>query len=134
MTNPNVHKLGDVPDYEGFRRPVLRDFDALDLSALALQVLPGGVRELEKRIADYWTDLARWRAQNLDLGSYNIDLDECHDTLAGLPGTGDPADFASVDWHEVGKRLSDLRQFGGYGELSRLHALLTCDDPEAFRG
>jgi len=125
--------LGTVRDYEGEPREIRRDYEGLDLSHV-WELLPAGVRELEQRIAAYWTSLARWRATSLDLEDHRIDLDECRETLATLPGIGDASDFGSIDWHEVGKRLEGLRQFGGYGELSRLHALLTCDDPEMFRG
>jgi hypothetical protein len=133
VTNPNIHKLGTVHDWDGSPRPVGRLHDGLTLGEVGT-LLPAGVRELEKLITGYWTDLARWRTRNLDLETYRIDLDDCRETIATLPGVGDAADFSSVDWHEVGKRLDGLRQFGGYGELSRLHALLTCDDPELFRG
>lgn len=133
MANQNFRKLGDVHDYEGSVQPAVRNYDGLDLTRVRM-LLPAGVRELEKLTAAYWTDLARWRAGRLDLESYGIDLDDCRETLATLPGIGDAADFASIDWHEVGERLESLRPFGGYGELARLHALLTCDEPEAFRG
>lgn len=133
MANPNLSKLGTVHDWDGSPRPVSRLHDGLTLGEVGT-LLPAGVRELEQRIAEYWTDLARWRAARLDLESYGIDLDDCRETLATLPGIGDAADFRSIDWHEVGKRLEGLRQFGGYQELDRLHKLLTCDEPEAFRG
>lgn len=128
---PDVRRLGLVHDHEGKPRLVRRDHDALDLTLLTPLLRPGGVRELEQVIADYWNDLARWRAATLDLEAHGIDVGECRELLATLPFTGDdPDDLTSVDWHEVGIRLVNLRPFGGYGELARLHALLTSDDPQ----
>ncbi len=133
MDIPSIETLGKVHDFKGGPRPVERAYEGLNLAHVSM-LQPAGVRELEQQVAAYWTSLARWRAASIDLASYGIDLGDCRETLATLPGTGDPSDFTSTDWHEVGQRLSGLRQFGGYTELSRLHALLTCDDPEAFRG
>lgn len=132
--NPNIHEIGTVPDFAGDLLPVRRDYDGLDLSGVKFALLPSGVRELEKRIAEYWTEMARWRAGRLDLGSTGIDIDDARETLATFPGVGDAADFTSVDWHEVGRRLAALERNGyGSSELARLHALLVSDDPKAER-
>jgi hypothetical protein len=117
-----MQPLGPVTNYEGIDREVRRDYDGLDLSDLTV-LLPPGVAELQERINAYWQELARYRLRTADLSG--IDLGEARQWLAELPGLGGPADLESVDWLEVGARLRALEQFGGFGELRRLHDLLT---------
>lgn len=117
-----MQPLGPVTDYQGESRDVRRDYDGLDLSDLTV-LLPPGVAELQKRINAYWQELACYRLRTADLSG--IDLGEVREFLASLPETGDPADLESVDWVEVGERLKRLKPYGGFGELRRLHGLLT---------
>jgi len=117
-----MQPLGIVTNYEGEPQKVLRDYDGLDLCAVTV-LLPAGVRELQQRINAYWQELACYRLRTADLSG--IDLDEARDDLAGWPGIGGADGLESVDWLEVGKRLGRLKEFGGYGELRKLHALLT---------
>lgn len=123
MADPDAFvPLGIVTDYEGKELKVYRDYDALDLSHVGA-LLPAGVAELEQRIAEYRQQLACYRLRTADLSG--IDLDECRDDIITWPGIGDPADLSGIDWLEVGRRLKAMERYGGYGELRRLHALLT---------
>lgn len=117
-----MQPLGIVTNYEGEPQKVLRDYDGLDLCAVTV-LLPAGVAELERRIAAYWQELACYRLRTADLSGF--DLDEARTCLLTLPGVGDPGDLEDVDWLETGRRLHALRGTGGYGELRRLHVLLT---------
>jgi hypothetical protein len=116
-----MQALGHVTDIEGSAREVFRDYDSLHLPQAVLGA--AGVTELERKIAEFWQELACYRLRTADLSA--IDLAEARQWLAELPGTGDPADLESVDWLEVGTRLKALEQYSGFGELRRLHALLT---------
>lgn len=123
MASPDAFvPLGTVTDYEDQPQGLFRDFDALDLTHVGI-LRPAGVAELKQRIAEYEQELARYRLRTADLSG--IDLDECRDDLAGLPGIGDPDDLANIDWLEAGRRLKAMERYGGYGELRKLHALLT---------
>lgn len=129
-------KLGTVTNYEGEQLPVFRDYDGLDLCKVTV-LMPPGVRELEKRIADYWNALARYRLRELDFDGFCIngdDLEEARDDLADLTDPDAPRDLELADWVEVGRLLEEMRGIGGYDQLRRLHSLLSCDDPEAWCG
>jgi hypothetical protein len=123
MTDSDMMQpLGTVTSYEGEPQRVLRDYDGLDLCAVTV-LLPPGVAELQQRIGAYWQELACYRLRTADLSAF--DLDEARTCLLTLPGVGDPGDLEDIDWLEVGRRLRALRSTGGYGELRRLHRLLT---------
>lgn len=117
-----MQSLGFVTGYEGEPREVFRDYDGLDLTKVG-GLLPPGVAELKLRIAAYEQDLACYRLRTADLSG--IDLDDALDTVAHLPGCGGAGGLEAVDWVEVGERLKRLRPYGGFGELQRLHGLLT---------
>jgi hypothetical protein len=127
MPNPDAYApIGDVFDYEGELRTVRRDFDCLLLPAV--QLAPQQVRVLERHIAEYWNEVARYRLRTVELHSSGIDVTQCREDLATFPGLGgDPDDLESFDWLEVGRRLEAMRRYGGYGELRKLHALLMAD-------
>jgi hypothetical protein len=114
--------LGPVTNYEGQQQKVFRDYDGLDLCAVSV-LLPSGVAELQCRIDAYWQELACYRLRTADLSG--IDLDEALDSLAHLPGCGGAGGLENADWNEVGRRLKALKPYGGFGELAKLHALLT---------
>jgi hypothetical protein len=123
MVNPDAYvHLGDVTDCEGQPWSVYRDFDRLDLTCVG-PLSPAGVAELQQRIDAYWQELACYRLRTADLSGF--DLDEARACLLTLPGVGDPGDLEDIDWLEIGRRLHALRGTGGFGELRRLHALLT---------
>ena len=128
--NPDAHvTLGHVTNYEGRREPVFRDFDGFDLCHASI-LRPKGVRELEKRIADYWNALARYRLRELDFGALGIDLDSARDGLRFYPGVRDenePGNLELVNWSELGTRVF----YGNTPELRKLHALLTADEVPA---
>jgi hypothetical protein len=127
--NPDSNvSLGDVHDHEGNARPVLRDFDYLVLPEATL--MPAGVRELEKRIADYWNALARYRLRELDFDALGVDLDAARDSLRFYPGVRDenePGNLELVNWSELGTRVF----YGNTPELRKLHALLMADETPA---
>jgi uncharacterized small protein (DUF1192 family) len=117
-----MHPLGHVTDYEGQSREVRRDYDGFDLRDVGI-LRPLGVAELKQRIAEYEQELACFRLRTADLSG--IDLDDALDTVAHLPGCGGAGGLEAVDWVEVGNQMKGLRRYGGFGELGRLHALLT---------
>jgi hypothetical protein len=117
-----MQSLGFVTDTWGIKREVFRDYDGLDLSDVGT-LLPAGVAELKQRIAAYEQDLACYRLRVADLSE--IDLDDALDSVAHLPGCGGAGGLEAVDWVEAGRRLHALRGTGGFGELRRLHELLT---------
>lgn len=117
-----MQPLGPVTNYEGEPQKVFRDYDGLDLSDLTV-LLPPGVAELKRLIAAYEQELACYRLRTADLSG--IDLDDALDTVAHLPGCGGAGGLEAVDWVEVGERLKRLKPYGGFGELRRLHGLLT---------
>jgi hypothetical protein len=134
MPNPDAFApLGDpVFDYEGEPRVIRRDFDCLDIPPVTLS--PSGVRSLERRIAGYWNELARYRLRTVDIGALGVDLDECRDlveTLTSICDGADPRNLERVDWVALGARLERLTSFGGYGKLGKLHALLMADETPA---
>jgi hypothetical protein len=131
MTNPDARLLlGSVTNYEGEPQPVFRTFDGLDLTRVSI-LKPKGVRELEKRIADHWNSLARWRLRELDFDDLGIDLDDCRDDLAEIPGLADecdPRDLQLADWVKAAERLEAMKPYGGYAELRKLATLLLADE------
>ena len=93
-----------------------------------------GVRELEKRIADYWNALARYRLREVDFGALGVDLDDARADLSFYPGLADenePGNLELVDWCEVGRRLASMLPYGGDAELRKLFALLMADETPA---
>lgn len=134
--NPDANvPLGTIADYEGQPRTPLRDFDFLVIPGMTLT--PAGVRDLEKRIADYWNALARYRLRELDFDALGIDLDEARDDLGytlGLADPGEPGNLELVDWVAAGSWLEEIRRSGTYGykKLRELAALLMADEvPQA---
>lgn len=134
MPSPDAHApLGDVFDCEGELRTVRRDFDCLLLPAV--QLAPQQVRVLERHIAEYWNEVARYRLRTVELHSSGIDVTQCREDLATFPGLGgDPDDLESFDWPEVGRRLEAVRAHGGYADLRKLCALLLADDVDEEAG
>jgi hypothetical protein len=135
MTNPDAYvAIGDVFDCEGELRTVHRGFDCLLLPAV--QLAPQQVRVLERHIAEYWNEVARYRLRTADRSG--IDMAKAREWLWDLPAAvigGDPDDpdaLDRIDWHALGGWLGTHRNHGGYAELRKLHALLTGDETPAM--
>jgi hypothetical protein len=121
--NPDAFApLGDeILDHEGEPRAVLRDFDCLVIPAITLP--PAGVRDLEKRIGEYWREIARYRLRTADLSGIDLNL-----VRGQLAFVGFGPYLPSADWPEVSRRLAALGDMAGVGELRKLSALLTEDE------
>jgi hypothetical protein len=119
----NVTLGGELPDFEGEPRTLLRDFDCLVIPAMTLS--PAGVAGFERLIGVYRNEVARYRLRTLDFAAIDIDLDECREDLAFL---GFDPGVQLVDWVEIGERFARMDGIGGYDELRKLHALLTADE------
>jgi len=121
--NPDAFApLGDeILDFEGEPRAVLRDFDCLVIPAITLP--PAGVRDLERRIGEYWREIARYRLRTADLTGVDLNL-----VRGQLAYVGYGPYLPSADWPEVARRLAALGDMAGLEELRKLSALLTGDE------
>jgi hypothetical protein len=120
MIHPEAHSpVRDIPDYEGDdHATVYRSLDTLVIPAITIGL--DGIRETRKALDEGEAGILAYRFRTADLGG--IDMDEVCDRLASLGFGPDPA---AADWAEVGQRLGLLKYMGGWGELRKLHALLS---------
>jgi len=102
-----------------------RDYDTVMIPRVQLDL--AGIKALRKVLDQAANGIAAYRLRTLDLDATGIDITEARKSLRRLLGVGDPNDLGSIDWVEVGRRL----EYCDYGELRKLHALLTADETPA---
>lgn len=130
MINPEAHaRVRDIPDYEGDdHATVYRSLDTLVMPAITIGL--DGIRETRKALDEGEAGILAYRFRTVDLSG--IDMDEVRCLLASLPGLGPNPEAA--DWVAVGHRLEAMRQYGGYDELRKLHALLAGTEAKTEAG
>jgi hypothetical protein len=128
MIHPEAHApVNDVLDYEGDPATVYRSLDTLVMPAITIGL--DGIRQTRKILDEGEAGILAYRFRTIDLSGIN--LDEVSYLLATLGLESFPEE---TDWVAVGHRLEAIRQYGGYDELRKLHALLAGTEAKTEAG